>query len=54
MKKTSILCFLTVLCATLFLCTACGWVGKTAGHAGAKIEKNVDEMKQGYEEGYNS
>lgn len=30
----------------------CHWVGRTAGKAQAKIERKVDSVERGYDEGY--
>ncbi len=36
----------------LFFLPGCGWVGRTAGKATAKIERKVGSVEQGYKEGY--
>jgi len=39
--------------ATMLAGTAgCGWMGRTAGKAQAKVERGVDAMNQGYKDGY--
>lgn len=30
----------------------CSWMGRTAGKAQAKVERNVKSMEEGYQEGY--
>jgi hypothetical protein len=46
------------LCTGLILIFAfvfmggCGWVGRTAGKAQAKIERKADSVEEGYREGY--
>ena len=41
-----------VLVAALFFSFGCSWVGRTAGKASAKIERKVDDVQQGYKDGY--
>ena len=40
------------LIATFFFSLGCSWVGRTAGKASAKIERKVDDVQQGYKDGY--
>jgi len=34
------------------LATGCSWMGRTAGKAQAKAEKNLKAIEQGYHDGY--
>ncbi|MBD8894990.1 hypothetical protein [Desulfovibrio desulfuricans] len=42
----------TALIALFFFSSGCSWVGRTAGKASAKIERKVDAVQQGYNDGY--
>jgi Sec-independent protein translocase protein TatA len=43
----------TLLIALLgFSLSSCAWVGRTAGKAKAKVERNVGDMDRAYEQGY--
>jgi len=44
--------FLVLCLMACLLNQGCSWVGETAGKAQAKIERKVDAMQQGYEDGY--
>lgn len=47
--KKNFLPALCVMCAVA--CTACSYMGRTAGVAGAKIGKQMDSFEAGYREG---
>jgi hypothetical protein len=42
----------TAMIALFFFSSGCSWVGRTAGKASAKIERKVDAVQQGYNDGY--
>lgn len=43
---------LLVLAAVLVGMSGCGWMGRTAGKAQAKVEKGVEALGKGYKDGY--
>ena len=49
MRKGAVL---LALAAVLAGTAGCGWMGRTAGKAQAKVERGVDAMNQGYKDGY--
>lgn len=49
MRKSVVL---LALAAVLAGTAGCGWMGRTAGKAQAKVEKGVEAMNQGYKDAY--
>ena len=49
-KMTSILLLMALACSVAL--SGCSWVGRTAGKAQAKIERKVNDVESGYNEGY--
>ena len=47
----AVLSLLRVLCRVTTL-AGCGWMGRTAGKAQAKIEDSAQDTKSGYRQGY--
>ncbi len=45
---------IAVVVMCMFLAGGCSWLGNTAGKAQAKIERKIDAVEKGYEEGYNN
>ncbi len=42
------------ICSLLVSGASCSWMGRTAGKGQAAVENSVDNLKEGYREGYHS
>lgn len=51
MRKTLTL-LLVLLALTAAAIGGCGWMGRTAGKAQARIERGSERLEAGYEQGY--
>lgn len=52
--RTGRLAAFLVLTLMTALASGCSWMGRTAGRAQAKAERNVEALEKGYKDGYES